>query len=319
MLWTDNRFVTNIDMMDVDPEVDDVATQNSIVINGAAGTVQKTIEECGILMLAQMQRFGGFLSSGMVSANHLAAVFNTGGPGVNRTRILLNQIVAFDPMIPVVKQWVLYKCLERFYRAAVNRTLEDRYRSKMDMYIREIRQVYWPNVKNVGLPMVYRPMPAPASTLLRNPGTWTTSNVSSVTQAGPAGGAFDIAVTYVDQTFYRTPVLKNNSEGFISARVAITVPSGKVLSVSIATLRPPDGTADPADVCLALTTPLTATGWNVYVGTVGGDLYLQNATPIAIATTSHQLPLDPVLSGHVSDFGQFPDAYYTVQDLLQRG
>jgi hypothetical protein len=326
MLWTDDYFVSTDDLTSIDPEVGDVATAESITIDGATGVVQRTIENGGQQLLAQMQRFGGYLSSGLVSANHLAAVFNVGGPGVNRTRILLGQIVAYDPYFPVVKTWMCYKTLEKFYHAAFSRTLNDRYEKKYKQFSYDVRMEHWPNLKNVGLPIVYRPMYCPGAVNERIPGTtrlqtdtWSASNVTQVAQAGTTGGDFDVAITYVDQTFYISQSIKANAESYRSAIQTLQVDAGNAIQISIASLVPPNAGSDPAMLSQAIATPLNASGWNVWVGNSGDVLYLQNSSPIPIATQTYTLSADPVLSGFQLDFGQYADAFYTVQDLIQRG
>jgi hypothetical protein len=109
LLWTDGQIVTIDDLVRVDPEVDDVARSiDNLVVDGPGGIAQQAWEEAGQKIIAQMARFGGFFSGSLVSGNHLAAVFNVGGPGVNRSRIQLDQIVAFDPGLPIVKTWLTY-------------------------------------------------------------------------------------------------------------------------------------------------------------------------------------------------------------------
>lgn len=344
MLWTDNYFVTSDDLNSIDSEVSDVAGDMNIVVDGANGIIQRTIEETGSALLAQMQRFGGYLSSGLVTANHLAAVFNVGGPGVNRVRVLLDQVVAYNPQLPqtlAVKQWVCYRALYNFFRAASVRVNEDRFEKRKRMYQEDTIHVYWPNLQNLGCPIVYRPMQAPGAAFDMNAGTWGSSNVTTVSQAGTSGGKYDVAITYVDQAYYKNAANKYNSEGYTSARITVTVNPGQALSVNLNGLIPPNAGANAANLPQAITTPLNATGWNVYVGETGGTLYLQNTSgPITMPplgsttyygnsgyantiplsnTTPYVFTADPVLSGIASDYGQFADAYYTLQDQLQRG
>jgi len=337
MLWTDTYIVTTADLLTIDPEVGDVATAESITVDGSTGIVQRTYEAASQQLLAQMQRFGGYLSSGLVSANHLAAVFNVGGPGVNRTRVLLGQIIAFDPYNPLVKTWLCYRTLEKFFHAAFSRTMQDRYEKKMKQYATDVRNEFWPNVKNAGLPVVYRPMPCPGAVNERVPGgfsqlqsgTWSAANVTTAAKAGTTGGTFDVAVTYVDQTLYVGPRTKTNAESYTSARITQVVAAGQALQINISSLTPPNAGSDPAMLPSALTTPLNASGWNVYVGQQGGTLYLQNASPIpclgasvgsaSILQPVYTLAGDPVLAGYAADYGQYADAYFTIQDLIQRG
>ena len=323
MLWTDGYFVTQADLAVIDPEVPDVASVEAITVNGAGGIVGQTISECAMFIVANMQRFGGYLSSGLVSGNHLAAVFNTGGPGVNRTRIIMGQVVADDSYVPVVKQWVTYKALVNFYRAASARTLEERYKSKMEQFERDTRWQYWPNLKNIGIPVVYRPLAAPGAVLERGAGTWSSGNVSLATAAGATGGAFSVAITWVDQSQYlnqATLLNRGNAESAPSAVLAATPMTNQGISVNLSGLTPPNGAANPANLAQAITSPLTATAWNVWIGLAsGGPMYLQNSTPIPITTTTYTLGHDPSLSGYTVGTGQYADNYLTVQDTVQRG
>ena len=326
MLWTDSSVVTSADLSSIDPEVAAVASAEGLVVDGSMGIVQRTWEVASQQLLSQMQRFGGYLSSGLVSANHLAAVFNVGGPGVNRTRILLGQIVACDPNFPLVKTWFTYRVLRQFYHAAFSRTLTDRYEKKMNQYDKDLRLELWPNVKNIGLPIVYRPMCAPGALNERVPGTtrtqagtWSASNVSTGSLLGTAGGTFDVAVTYVDQSFYKSQLIKYNAESYTSDRITQVVAAGQVVHIDITSLVPPNAGSDPASLPQSITTPLNADGWNLWIGAAGGPLYLQNAQPYPITQKSVTLTGDPTLSGFQSDYGQFADAFYTVQDLIQRG
>jgi hypothetical protein len=328
-LWVDGLFVQSADLILLDPEVGDVASASSITVDGPSGLCAETISECLSEIMAKMQRFGGYLSSGMLSANHLAAVFNVGGPGVNRTKITPSQIVVRQqniPQVDAVRRWVAYRCLYNFFRAAANRTQDERFEGKARAYWTDAKRRFLPLLRSNGLPVVYRPMPCPGATLDRNAGNWTSSNVTTVSRMGTTGGEFDVAITWVDQSQYNGPQYggqlnkKGNAESYTSAVQTTTVTAGEALSVSIAGLNPPNLYQDPAYANLCLVTDLNATGYNVYVGLTGQTLYLQNASPIPVATTSYALPADPVLSGYASDWGQYMDSLYTFnQDVLQRG
>jgi hypothetical protein len=324
MLWTDTWFVTSADMAVIDPEVADVAAAENITVDGPQGIVQRTIDECSGLLWAQLQRFGGYLSSGLISANQLQAVFNTGGPGVNRVRLVLGQIMVFDNYAPQMKNWITYLTLKNFFRTAANKATGkngDRYETKQKKYQTDVDYVYWPTVQNQGIATVYRQMSCPGAVNERNAGDWGSGNVTTVASSGTAGGRFDVAITYVDQSFYRGPSLKQkaNAESYVSARVTFTVAADQAIQVSIAGLNPPHGRMNPADLGVAISTPLNASGWNVYVGEVGGTLYLQNSTPTPITTPTYALAADPVLSGWASDWGQYANNYFTIPDIVQRG
>lgn len=325
MLWTDGPFITQADMQRVDAELLSVANgTDDALIDITADTIPVSIDECGTDLLVRLQRFGGFLSTGGVSANHLAAVFNVGGPGVNRTRIALGMVVVDDQQVKAVKNWVMYVALRNFYRDVYARTKEDRYVKKMEQYEKDIVRKYKPAMYALGIPVVYRPLPRPGASLERS-GTWGSSNVSGISSSGPAGGDFFVAITYVDQTQYLGPRYgigpgtANNGESHTSIPLAVTTSVDQVISVNINGLIPPNGIADPARQAQTIVTPYNASGWNVYVGaSAAGPFYLQNTTPIPIATTSYALASDPVLSGNTPN-PQFADCYFTVMDQLQRG
>jgi hypothetical protein len=65
------------------------------------------------------------------------------------------------------------------------------------------------------------------------------------------------------------------------------------------------------------TAPQNATGWNVYLGRSGDELYRQNAAPLAIADAwNHPGAIaEEVPPGS----GQLPDRYLQVQRIFQRG
>jgi hypothetical protein len=90
--------------------------------------------------------------------------------------------------------------------------------------------------------------------------------------------------------------------------------------VTIAGLNPPNGQA-PINVALGqgIVVPGNASGWNLYVGQSGQTLYLQNSTPIPIATQVYTMSGAPTLSGYPLLAGQYPDQYLTLQRMLMRG
>src|SRR5262249_56645057 len=96
MLWTDSDFITSADLVSLDGEVQAVASAEDIPLDNTAtttGIIHRGIEEAGDRLMKYMQIFGGYLNSGSVSANHYAAVMNLGQPSVNRSKILLTQVV----------------------------------------------------------------------------------------------------------------------------------------------------------------------------------------------------------------------------------
>jgi len=89
-------------------------------------------------------------------------------------------------------------------------------------------------------------------------------------------------------------------EGAASSSRAVTTPTDHALSVEM---------PEP---------PPTATGWNVYVGTTGSELRLQNSTPIPL-DTAWTMPPTGLTDGRPVGDGQSPDAYRTIPRFVWRG
>ncbi len=316
LLWTDALFIQNSDLISVDGEVDDVATAEGLTLTGQGGLIWRGVEDSGRELLSKLVTFAGFLAGDSLSANHLQAVYNIGTPAVQRTRLLLDNVVVSGAnpfMWSEVKAWAVYKTLHTIYRAAANRNLEDRYKVKRDSYGYAARWEYWPQLKMLGLPVVYKPLVTPGAVMAHNPGTFL---ISAVAGAGSVNGPYDVAITYIDTTVTNP---NPNNESNPSAITTLTLASPQVVKVDITGLNPPNGNGSPIDVARSIITTLNATGWNVYVGPSGGTLYKQNATPIPIATKTYQLTGDPVLSGVQAGMGQYANQYLTISDLVQRG
>jgi hypothetical protein len=144
-----------------------------------------------------------------------------------------------------------------------------------------------------------------------------------VTTAAGAGtntsDDFDIAITWVDLTRYKSQAQKGNCESAPSAPVTAKLPAtGNVFVVSIAGLNPPVSGQPASTLPLCVVPYGNAAAWNVYVGKKGCPLYLQNSEPIPLATASYALSGDPVLSGYTADEGQFAEQYYSFQNIVQR-
>ncbi len=173
MLWTDGPFIDHNSLLAIDPEVVDVAGLSGEGVDGSTSSiVNEAISECGIQLMVQMQRFGGFYTSGQVSYNHMQALLSgVGGAAVNRSRSSLGQIVIDDIRVPVLKTWVTYEALQFAFRAASARTKTDRYEKKMKQYRKDLDEKHWPRLKALGLPCVYSPLACPGATLERS-GIW---------------------------------------------------------------------------------------------------------------------------------------------------
>lgn len=322
MLWTDRDFITGADLITLDREVQDVASAEGIALDDpATGIIHRALEEAGDSIMKQQQAFGGYLSSQTVSSNHNNAVMNIGLPSVNHPRVLLNQVVVSGVIAnqwTALKRWAAYWALVVFFRDASNRTLNDRYKDKAAGYKKELHTTYWDAVRSVGLPIVRQPFPCPGAVYEPLSGVWGDDNVPLVAGAGTATVAYDVAISWVDNTAYVSPALPGQAESACSDVVTMTPTPGNVLSVNIASLTPPTGAQHPSTVPMALVAYCKASGWNVYAGLTGGPLYLQNASPIPVGTHTFTFPGDPLVTGHVATTGQFADFFFTFQNVLQR-
>ena len=324
MLWTDSVFVAQDDLLRIDSEVSVVATSEGITLTGDNGLLRGAVEEAANEMMKLVISFGGYLNAGDLTANHLAAVLNVGVGNSVRQKIGLQQVVVSGDVPGQwnwIKQWTVFWALKTFYRDAFARLGGDRYKAKMDFYKEELQRRITPNLWALGIPMVIRPLVRPAAKFERNTGTWDASNVVPVTGAGTAITSFDVIITYVDMSqpnFYASAATPNNCESEPSDILTVTPDGTQVIQVNITSLRPPTGAQHPSQIMVVVVSPLKATHWNVYVGLQGGTLYLQNSSPIPIATKTYTLAGDPVLSGYKAGNGQWPDRRLSLIPTRQR-
>jgi hypothetical protein len=199
--------------------------------------------------------------------------------------------------------------------------VNDRYEKRMLFYKDELLRRITPNVTGMGIPIVLQPLYAPAAYFTRNPGSWDSTNLSLASGSGTISATIDVVVTYVSQgaqNLFVSSANPNNAESDAPPRASLAMTPGKVLQVSIASLNPPNGVQDPSSVLVTVIAPLAATGWNIYAGVSGGNLYLQTASPIPIATKSYTLPGDPILSGTSLSVGQYPNRRLSITPTRQR-
>ena len=321
MLFTDSDIVTPADLAAVDQEITNDASVFNITLSGAGSIIRRSAEEAGTEITSAFQNFSGYLVGLGISANHVAAVLNTLSTAINRPRARLNQVCALDPD-PThlhVKRWLEYRALTGFYRAIYHRKIEDRYEKKMTNYRAEATHA-WNNLISNGLPIVMQPLACPGAVRELGSGTWAASNVSAGgTGSSETGHVYDVAITWVNSQGYSSWANNGNGESAPSAIVTQPVLAGQVLSLTLSGLNPPNGTI-PQNLGTAdgIYTPQPATGWNVYAGISGTTLWLQNAAPIPIATTSYTLPSAPLLAGNPMGRGQHPDYNFAFQDVLWR-
>jgi hypothetical protein len=329
MLFTDADFVTWADMLAIDPEISRVAKAESITIDTPAGIAAQACGEVGQKLISENQLYTGFAPPVAMPYTQTAAVLNMVGPSVNRSRVSLSQIVVSSAnptdsslsQASVVKRYAIYHALYLFYRAAFFKKANDRFDNKRKEYREEMRRYVWPRLFNTGCPVVYNPLACPGAIHEYNAGSWGSANVHGVSGTNPDATAnYDVAITWVDNTKYLSPTQKANAESSTSALVTVVVPSAHVIRASIAGLNPPNG-QNPVNVALGqgLLIPGKASGWNLYVGLQGQTMFLQNSSPIPIATLTYTLSGPPTLCGYAADLGQWPDAYWTMQKMLMRG
>lgn len=321
MLFTDAILVSQATLAQIDSELPKVATGEGIAVDGVGAIADQVSSECAIELMAAVQTFGGLPSIGGVSWAHNAAVLNTGYVGMDVPRVNLSQIVVdglYPGLASPLQRWVQYRALALFYRDASGRKgkANDRYEEKRENF-NDLALKSWKQLKSTGLPFILAPMACPGAAREVGSGSWTAGNVAKVAGVGTAG-TFYVAITYVDGISYQTPVAKGNAESGPSAAFSITTLISEVVTVDITSLNPPDGTTPAIGISQGIVTRRAATGWNVYVGATASTLYLQNASPIPVATKTYTLPGGPVLSGYVMTSGQYPDANITFQNMLMR-
>lgn len=325
-LYTDNDCITAADLQAVDAECATVATAQTppIALEGDRSVIRRAIEQCGSKIMAVSQTMTGYYVSAGMGLNHVMAVMNVGGFGLERPRFMLNQLVALDPD-PSKREfriWLENMALHYLYRDAVARfgTQSDRYAMKMDLY-RDEASSSWGRLCDRGFPVIISGyLACPGAIREYNAGTWDSTNISA-TGSGSAetGHAYNVVITYTGSG-YVSPTNKMNSESGPSAMAAIQVPSGKVISISITSLVPPTSTAPDLGIADGVTTRMAAAGWNVYVGLSNSTIiYRQNSTPIAIGTMSYTLVGAPVLSGAQPGLGQYSTINLTYAPLFKRG
>jgi hypothetical protein len=323
LLFTDRDVITVADLTAIDAQCATVAaTQDDpIVLDGDMGIIRKAIEECGHEVLSEFQTYSGYLVSPSLSTNHVAAVQNTFSTSISRPRFRLNQMVALgtDPSNRVLYQWFAYSALYKLYRSAFARFSgkDDRFQRKMDLYNQE-RKYSWQRIESTGVPIVQVPLPCPGAIREPGAGVFSESNLShGGSGSAETGQAYFVVITWTGPQYLSPAVPMQNESGSSVAAEVVPAATEKI-TVSIAGLNPPSLTPPNVGTADGLYTQVQASGWNVYVGLTASTLYLQNAAPIPVSTTTYTLLDKPVLSGSVAGLGQFPDYNYAWQKTRMR-
>lgn len=223
--------------------------------------------------------------------------------------------VIVEESSPLVR-WLIAKAVETFYRAASNRRTSDRYTEKLERAESETARA-WRALYVTSIPLQSNPLSAPGAVHeIGSGGAWNGAS----TTAGGTGGDITrvVAITWTGAN-YESADEPNNAESGPSAAVTIAIPDNHFLRVSISGVNAPGSIEIPRGVPDSLQPRMDATGWNVYVGSVGGPLYLQNVTPHALTTTTVTFAADPVLSGSLLFSGQTPDVQTFLRRMALRG
>jgi len=313
MLWIDKTFVLEEDIAAFSAHVLREADDNKVldpdeVIRRVLGNLTHEIE-------GKSTGFG--YGSGDIPPNHMAALLNT---GVSRGKppIYIEQLVVDDPRRQergsALHDWAVSRVIEGMYATAEFRFNDTRITdAKLDWESRASER--WRVLKQLGLPGVISPLARPGALRVANSGSFAASDATPSNGSGSlAAASYYVAVTYTDANYVTTHDHRGNGESAPTDAFAVTVAAGGGgdgrITVSIANLNPtPPTTGTFGERVITWKTP---TGWNVYAGLALTSMYLQNSTPIPIATQTYNL--DTLLtSGLKPNQGQRPEIFFDVK------
>ncbi len=316
MLFTDRIFVTVADMAFYHGKAQNVATDAGIKLTGSGGLIERTIHECGAILLSRLHSYTGSIVGPGASGAHMAVVLNVGGSSGSQ-RLKLAQIVLEhkDIGISPVKDWVAAVCVRNLFRGAIGRGQDDtRFHNLFLMNNNEARQRLT-NLATYRLQAVNSPLLAPAATGIPGTGSIVAANISTTAADGtwPAGSYF-VAVTLVSED-YVSPTDKNNSESASHLALTKTVVLNDSLTVDISNLVPnPSGESLP--VSFRNMPKRTADRWMIYASTNEDELRLQ-AGPTALTTTSLRVPAFDA-AGAILDSGQYGEGFVPIPNRFSR-
>lgn len=280
-LFTDRDFVTREMMLALDSEVAEVASSENITIEGDYSVIRQAWEECANTLIGRTVGFHG------------------------QRLVQLNQIVVDDALVARmghIERWMLARAFVLFYQNAIARTVEDRYKVKLELHELNEKK-HWRGLYDAGVQILHNPLPCPGALREISAGLFGESNITASGTAATTQTSVDVAITWLDSRRYVSATYRQNGESGPSQRLSFLIPDGKLLSVNIA----------------GLTAPPFATHWNLYVGPAGGQMYLQNANPIPILTSTFTLSGEPVFGGIKSHMGQVPESNLILRNQVPRG
>ena len=314
-LFIDNDVLTVADLTGIESEVSSAAEDASISVDGDNGIILQAWQEVANKITENVQSFDGGIT-------YWPDAVLTANTGMNRPRVRLNQIVASSLQYrrkSALQTYMTYYALMMFYRAASARLEVDRYEEKFQRYEKEAKEA-WRTLHGSGLPIVWAPLPCPGATHEWLAGVFDENCLTAVAGGSGSGAAqYQVAITWVDKTTYQGPTSNGNAESGPSAVAGITLAAAQKITVSIAGLLPPSPTNYSLGTSDGVYTCKTATGWNVYEGVPGGPMFLQNASPLPLTTTSYTFDPAGVAQPYTMGFGQYPDISLTMQKMIRRG
>lgn len=273
MLFTDSDGITVDDLLKLDDEIGADASAETVHLSDVIETAWAQVK---MELQAKLQ---GFWSHGGVSANHAASVMDIGRGSAEAIHRCDPASILVEPR-GTIYYLLTWHAVSRFYKKVFSRKIADTYEARYLLADREIANLYR-IIGRTGVPIVNFPLSRPAAKH-ENSGTWETSNVSYSTLNGCTGGSFTVKISWVSV---------DGIESEPSDEQVIVIPANKALSVSIATLIPPTGSA----IVDGQTWPRTAaTGWHIYTAPLNSSVFRrQTSTAIPVATTSYTLLADP--------------------------
>ena len=321
MLWTDRQFITTENLVNHDQDIAQVEKDEKLLLEGPSGLIRRSISASGSKLVRSAKSFGvGRIGVGNeVSVDHLRAVLGASFAS-SAAMFDLSQVVIDDPLRPgldsPLRIWTTLRALRDVYEDAVSRRVkDDRYADRVLLLNGKIERA-WLDVAASGVPVVLSPLSQPGAEFMPETGDFDSSDITPDSGGAFSAGDYRVAITYIGES-YVSHAARNQSESAATQPINVTVTSNQRVTISIARLLQvePMSVGGFASGYIPWTTP---TGWNVYLGT-SGALYKQNATPIPIATTSHELQSE-TLAGDTLLPGQYPDERVLLtMNVLQMG
>ncbi|HEY6990651.1 MAG TPA: hypothetical protein VH369_19805 [Bryobacteraceae bacterium] len=257
-LFTDTTVITLDDLLSYEATLAEIASPHGINVETKIRLASSAMEDKVMLWL---------LDAG-VSDPQFAT----------RRQIGLSTVV----VTPIMRRWLSFESLSRFYAEAYNIQLNPRFQGKWAEYQQESEKARDLMVRD-GIGIVYHPLPAPSAPQV-TVGAGTLAAQSLFVQAAwvDAGGA----------------------ESEISAVNGLLLNDNSGVTVSMTET--------------GVQIPSAATGWNVYLSSSQTGPALQNSTPLALGS-NWTLPAGGVVMGPPPTGGQKPDFYVPIGSRIRRG